>query len=430
MRLQPVRDAPTTWTMDHHGRRPTALLLLCALLAVLAVAPAADAAPARYSLAIGDSVPYGVVNGAPGNGARFSSFVDLIEQRLQPLRPGHAARNYSCPGATTADIIGPAASACQDENQYDPHAGSQLDAALAFLAGHPGEVSPVLVTAGGNDLLTGVDPDAMQARLGQIVAALRAAAPGADIVVTGYGDPMSLGQPGQAARYTAHAAFNSRLRTAATGAGAVFVDPHPVFNAPPASQDAAICTYLRACDGADPHPTDAGHAVYADLVWTALGYDAVAPQPAPAPDPAPVPPTPVPMPDAPAPTRVLEPPVTFGVPSSPGSKVDPVDPSEGEVKGARAAAPARFGRPRLAKNRRSLRVWLKCSAENRTRCRVRVIARQGTRRLGTATVRVRPGRTATVRVRFRKRMSRGGLKVRVSAYLGTSPRPAVRLIAR
>lgn len=388
--------------------------LLCALFAALIGAPAATAAPARYSLAIGDSVPYGVVNGAPGSGARFTSFVDLLEQRLQPVRPGHTAVNYSCPGATTASLIGPAASACQGNLQYDPHTGSQLDAALAFLAAHPGDVSPIVVTAGGNDLVNGDDLDAMQGRLGQIVTAVRTAAPAADVVVTGYGDPQSLGQPGQAARYAAHAAFNQRLRSAATGAGADFVDPHPVFNAPPDDQDTAICTYLLACQAADPHPSAAGHTVYANLIWDALGYDAVTPPVREQPDP---------------PTgggTGSEAPVSFGTPSTTGTKVET---PQSAVLGEGAAAPARFGAPRLAADRRSLRVWVRCASARPRTCRIRVVVRQGGRQLGVARVRLAPGKTATVRVKLTRRAVRGK-KVQVSAYVGDAPRPAVRLTAR
>ncbi|MGK2936661.1 MAG: SGNH/GDSL hydrolase family protein [Solirubrobacteraceae bacterium] len=387
--------------------------LLCALVATLLCAPAANAGPARYTLAIGDSVPYGVVNGTPGSGARFTSFVDVLEQRLQPVRPGHTAVNFSCPETTTTALIGPAASACQGNDQYDPHSGSQLDAALAFLAAHPGEVSPIVVTAGGNDLLAGDDLGAMQARVGQIVTALRAAAPAADLVVTGYGDPQSLGEPGQAARYVTHAAFNQRLRTAANGAGAVFVDPHPVFNAPPDDQDAAICTYLLACQAGDPHPSAAGHGVYANLIWAALGYDAVTPPVREQPDP-------------PAGGGGAERPTSFGTPSSAGTKVET---PQSAVLGEGAVAAARFGAPRLAADRRSLRVWVRCATRRMNACRIRVVVRQGGRRLGVARVRLAPGRTATVRVRLTRRAARGK-QVQVSAYVGDAARPAVRLTAR
>lgn len=384
-------------------------VVACVLALVLVLPAVAAAAPARYTLAVGDSVPYGVINGAPGSGARFQSFVDRLAARIAPLRPGHAAINYSCPGATTAAILGPAPSACQGADQYAPHSGSQLAAALAFIAAHPGEVSPIIVTAGGNDLLAGDAHAAIAARAGQILAALRAAAPGADLVLTGYGDPLSLGQPGQAARYATHAAFQQHLRDAAAASGAAFADPHPVFNAPPGAQDAAICTYLRACAGGDPHPTDAGHEVYAQLVWDALGYGAVAPA---RPDPAPG-----------APSRDETP--SFGTPATGGTRVPE---PEGDVLGARAVAPARFGRPRLAADRRSLRLWVRCAKERPRTCRVRVVVRQGGRELGRARVRLGPGRTATVRVALRRRAARRA-RVQIAAYVGDAPRPTVRLTA-
>jgi lysophospholipase L1-like esterase len=375
-------------------------VLACFCALGLAFPAAAAAAPARYTLAVGDSVAYGTINGAPGSGARFQGFVDLLAARIAVLRPGHVAINYSCPGATTTAILGPAPSSCQGADQYAPHTGSQLAAALAFLTAHPGDVSPIVVTAGGNDLLDGDDPAAIAGRARQILAALRAAAPGADLVLTGYGDPRSLGEPDQAARYATHATFNERLRGAAAAAGAAFADPHPVFNASPT----AVCTYLRACDGGDPHPTGAGHEVYARLIFDALGYGAVAPEP----------------------VATAEANPSFGTPATAGVRVPE---PQSEVLGARAGAPARFGAPRLTADRRLLRVWVRCASDRPRTCRVLVVVRQRGRELGRGRVRLSPGRTATVRVALRRRAARG-TRVQISAYVGDAPRPTVRLTAR
>ncbi|MBJ7330086.1 MAG: SGNH/GDSL hydrolase family protein [Solirubrobacteraceae bacterium] len=393
--------------MRRHGRH--AALMLLALAGVLAaLAPGASAAPATYLLAVGDSVPYGLGNAN-------TSYVDVLAQRLQVVRPGLTAVNYSCSGAESADLVGPAPSACQGAAQRSPHTGSQLDAALAFLAAHPGEVSPIVVTAGGNDLLHNLDLDAMQANVAQIASALRAAAPAADLVVTGYGDPLSHGKPGQAARYATHAAFEDRLRTAATGAGATFVDPHPLFNSPPAAQDAAICTYMRMCVANDIHPTPAGHGAYADLVWDALDYDSLRPPIR----------TPADPPFGPGQTATTSDPL-LGTPSTKGT---PVTEPVGEVLGARASSPLKLGTVRLAGDRRSLRVWVRCASDRPRTCRVRVVARHGATRLGRAETKLRPGRSTTLKIRLHRRLARGAT-LRVAAYIGDAKSPATQLSAR
>jgi hypothetical protein len=80
---------------------------------------------------------------------------------------------------------------------HDPFRGSQLEAALSFLRAHPAEVSPITLTLWGNDLapLSARGQRAPTAiasfasRFNSILERLRAAAPTAEIIVTGAWNP-------------------------------------------------------------------------------------------------------------------------------------------------------------------------------------------------------------------------------------------------
>jgi lysophospholipase L1-like esterase len=114
-------------------------------------------------------------------------------------------------GASFPELLPVRADSCQlvqGHRCYDstPRA-THLDAATAFIKAHPGEVSPITVTIGGNDVLALVpaaitNPTSTVARLPAvfrtyranldvILSRLRAAAPAARIIVTT--QPNSLG---------------------------------------------------------------------------------------------------------------------------------------------------------------------------------------------------------------------------------------------
>jgi len=132
-----------------------------AALVVLTVgAPAATAAPPApqaYYLALGDSMAYGFQPGKARRGLPPSGFntgyVDRFAARLRALAPGIQVVNYGCPGES---IVTFAKGGCpwlaEGGRLHDRFRGSQLDAALAFLQAHPGQVSPITITAWGNDV--------------------------------------------------------------------------------------------------------------------------------------------------------------------------------------------------------------------------------------------------------------------------------------
>jgi hypothetical protein len=132
------------------------------------------------------------------------------------LRPAR-----SCKSETTDSLLG--LRPCRYHPPFALHSnysGSQIDAALAVLRAHPGQVSPVTIDIGANDLLHGE----------------RAA--GAD------GRPVP--RP--------------------------VADPLPVFN-PAVNEIPTICKLTPICTPVrDIHASDLGYQQLADLVFAASGY--------------------------------------------------------------------------------------------------------------------------------------------------------------
>lgn len=265
----------------------TVLVGLALTLAVLVAAARGTTEAEGYYLALGDSIAYGVQPTKARPGARPSDFdtgyVDVLAARLRKLSPGLQVVNYGCPGESTVTFSRGGCPAFADRVKlHDAFRGSQLAAALAFLRAHPGEVSPITLTLFGNDWLPLVldtckgevacvrkrGPAAIAAfgtRLASIVRQLRAAAPDAEIVVTGAWNP----DPGQlAALKPIYRSLESSIVRAATPSHAHVAKMLPVFN-PPAKTEARLCALTFICSKGDPHPTDAGYRAIADAVLRA-----------------------------------------------------------------------------------------------------------------------------------------------------------------
>jgi lysophospholipase L1-like esterase len=238
--------------------------------------------PKAYYLALGDSIAYGYQPAKADAGLAASAFdtgyVDDFAARLRLMRPRIRVVNYSCPGESTASFIaGPCTQSALGFPLHDPFSGSQLRAATAFLRAHRGRVSPITLTIGDADISQfvedcGDDPaciasgapaaiSTLASNLHAILARLRAAAPDAEIIVTGAWDGFigSLA-PADPLDKT----LNSSLAAATAGERARFADPFPVLD--------AICTRALTCTDCEGHPTDAGYQTLADLVFDASGY--------------------------------------------------------------------------------------------------------------------------------------------------------------
>ena len=225
--------------------------------------------------------------GLPPSGFN-TGYVDVFAARLRTIAPKIQVVNYSCPGESTKTFVEGGCSGRRDvKGLHNSFQGAQLDAALAFLRAHPGQVSPITLTLWGNDFVEIADackgdlacvqaraPRAfaqLGSRLASIVKRLRTAAPDAVIILTGawnfivddlaHTDPLIRSVDATVAR------------SAAAGK-ARFARTLPVFNPQGniAREKARVCTLTFICSKDDVHPTNAGYRAIAAAVWAASGY--------------------------------------------------------------------------------------------------------------------------------------------------------------
>ena len=166
-----------------------------AVPALLRGVPAAQAGATTSYLALGTSLAVGF---QPGRGETRNGYVDDLYRRMQQQIDGLSLRNVGCPGETSRSMISGDGSPCSFA------AGSQLDAAVAFLEAHSGSISFITIDVGANDLIfrclngrTGLwnracakdERPHLKKRLVNILDALTTAAPGVPIVGMKYYDP-------------------------------------------------------------------------------------------------------------------------------------------------------------------------------------------------------------------------------------------------
>jgi lysophospholipase L1-like esterase len=275
-------------------------LVLAGLLACVAAPAAAQdplfSAPKGYVLALGDSLTFGfqqakfLANPDPANFT--TGFVDDFANRLSDTAPGRDVRvvNFGCPGETTSSFLaGPCAYHAFGFSLHDNFAGSQMAAAEAFLAAHRGQVGPILISLGANDILAavtacgGVNAQCLNAQLPGILAAvaanyeevlarLRAAAPDAEIIAVALYNPYAVfDAQTNAVTNGLTAIINQEIGILAAGYRVRVADPLAAFDlAPP--QPARLCSLTLFCGAGDIHASDAGYQVIADLIWAASGY--------------------------------------------------------------------------------------------------------------------------------------------------------------
>lgn len=271
-------------------KKLSSVFVLAALIvSVLQMAPTAQAGGgATYYLALGDSVAVGY---QPARVQRIG-YTERVWRDAVETIPALELRNRACVGETTLAMITGNRSECYMDEL------SQLDRAVAFLEGHVGEMAFITITIGANDVVarcinfrTGEIDRAcvvemrprLQYRVGLIVDALSAAAPGVPIVGMTYYNPF-LGlwaifpyaaKPVTRANARAWSVFNGALTTAYEGAGATVADVaatfqvdnftdtvvQPAFGEVPVNV-AHACGWTWFCSFSnfgDPHPNKKGY---------------------------------------------------------------------------------------------------------------------------------------------------------------------------
>lgn len=276
-------------------RRPPVLVAVLALLAVLAPVSAASAAGAPtdratgWYLALGDSLAAGY---QPGQGDDLTGgYVGGVLDAVRETAPKTRLVNVACSGETVVTLVG--------GGRCDYEEGTQLAQALQFLHAHGRFTRLVTIDIGANDVQRCVSREPLaidhacvqqgmadvQRLLPQVLAQLRQAAPGAQVVVANYYNPFLAawltGPSGQALAQQSAAlqqALNGIIAAAAASTGAEVADVATAFRSTDTTpvtvpglgtvptNVATICGWTWMCLLTDIHANDTGYAVMAGTV--------------------------------------------------------------------------------------------------------------------------------------------------------------------
>jgi lysophospholipase L1-like esterase len=270
----------------------TVVLMLAGAASGCGGSSSASPGPKSYYLALGDSIAYGQQpTKPPGTPASAfdTGYVDVFAARLRKLSPDLKVVNYGCSGESTVTFTkGGCPAFAAGFKLHDSFRGTQLRAAQSFLRAHDGDVSPITLTLWGNDwlplLLDSCKGDlgcvraqgppliaSIGARLTSILKRLRAAAPDAEIIVTGAWNP----DPRQLTELEpVYRSLNAAIAGAASRSDARVAKARLVFNPPGTvqKQQSRLCAFTFICSQGDPHPTDAGYRALAAAFMAASGY--------------------------------------------------------------------------------------------------------------------------------------------------------------
>jgi lysophospholipase L1-like esterase len=278
----------------------TTVLLVVALVAMdllaLALNNPAKVLQNHYFMALGNSISFGY----QPNLNFTSGYVDDLFTDLAKANVTDEV-NYACAGESTATMIhGGCPGHLIHHNAYQ---GPQLDAAVSFIQQHPGQVNPITLELGSNDVLpdwnettcapsdgAAADLATLDANLTQTILPRLLAALGpaplhqvVDVVLLNYYNPFVIVCP--ASTDFAHE-LNNHLAADAAQFRISVVDVYAAFGGDAGMAD-TICgnpakgipAYTWMCNNEfhDLHPTNDGYRAIANAVEHALGYPGLNP---------------------------------------------------------------------------------------------------------------------------------------------------------
>lgn len=277
------------------------LALLAAMVAaLLAGAPAASAQappkfdpPKAYYLSLGASIAFGLQvdkffalleAGTYTPDAFNTGYIDDFAAQIRHIRPDQQIENLSCPLESTDTMINGGCIFTSPDVGLPIHvnySGAQLDAAVAFLRSHRGQVSPITIDIGAGDAADVIgdqcnfDPACiaqsglkqhLSDNLDHILGALRSAAPDTEIIVVAIYNAFKPSNPSSDDLWNQY--YVQVASEAAAGHNARFANGFDAIH----TTD-QICQLTFVCTSGDSHPTDAGYQVLAKLIWSVSGYD-------------------------------------------------------------------------------------------------------------------------------------------------------------
>jgi lysophospholipase L1-like esterase len=264
-------------------------------LTSFAQAPPKFTAPKDYVLVLGDSLAFGYQEAKfqmTQDPANFTTgFADDFTRFVRNTPPGKNTTlvNLGCPGETTRSLL---TESCAFHTlagfrlhvDYD---GAQIGAAEAFLAAHPGQVGPILIAIGANDVFAVSDQcgglntacfaqlfpslvASLSTNYSAILDQLRRAAPDAEIITLGFYNPFAIVDP---VTNLVVEALDQLVQNISAANRAYFANPFVQFNlVPPQPQTLCMLSLVCLAPLNDIHPTDAGYQVITNVMWAVSGY--------------------------------------------------------------------------------------------------------------------------------------------------------------
>lgn len=238
--------------------------------------------PKYYYLALGDSLAFGYQPNLNWSHGYAQQWYSNLQQ--------HGAKsftNYGCNGETSATFVNGGCPYSYFLHNY--YSGSQLNAAVKFIKGHAGQVSPVSLDMGANDLLPDINASTcavsaswttdlanLDARMtGTILPQLTAALTGSngartgDLVMMNYYDPYQNQCPNTVSDVEQ---INQHLASDAAQFGVPVSDVFTAFGGA-AVPDPNTCNYTWMCSSyKDIHATTTGYGVIAGAFEAGTGY--------------------------------------------------------------------------------------------------------------------------------------------------------------